>query len=147
MTLKTTRLNGGVITDSDISNAHGDLKLLEAQSLIRLSVALGGIREMNIHMTQGARQLAEELREARANKRRRRAACRDAMVDWLYSRDATSDSEMLNRESMLADPRRGVWFAEPFSDDDLDAASGWLDRQGLVKGIMTAEAKGRSICT
>src|SRR5258708_22308660 len=61
--------------------AHGDLKQLEAQSLISLSVAMGGIRAMHIHRTHGARQLAEEVRGARANIRRRKAACRDAMVD------------------------------------------------------------------
>ena len=123
--------------------AHGDLKLLEERSLIGLTAAMGGIRALHVHHTQGARDLAEQLQAARANKRLRKAACRDAMVDWLYSRDATSpDPDMPDRDEMLADPQRGVWFAEPFSDADLDAAAAWLHRQGLVDGITPGECKG-----
>ncbi len=103
--------------------AHGDLKLLEERSLIGPTAAMGGIRALHVHHTQGARDLAEQLQAARANKRLRKSACRDAMVDWLHSRDATSpDPDMPDRDEMLADPQRGVWFGEPFSADDLDAA-------------------------
>lgn len=133
------------LPDQDMNSwevAHGDLKLLEARSLISLSVAMDGIRAMHIRLTHGAREMAEELRVARTNVRRRKAACRDAMVDWLHSRDATSDSEMLNRELMLADPRWGMWFAKLFSADDLAAAAGWLAGEGLVAGIKIGESAG-----
>ena len=104
---------------------------------------MGGIRALHVHHTQGARDLAEQLQAARANKRLPKSACRDAMADWLHSRDATSpDPDLPDRDEMLADPQRGVWFAEPFSADDLDAAAACLHRQGLVKGIMIAESEG-----
>jgi len=122
--------------------AYADLKLLEERSLIDWAAGIGGIEVIDVMPKAEARGLAEQLHAARANKRLRKAACRDAMVDWLHSHDATSDADMLNRETMLADQPWGMWFAEPFSDDDLDAASAWLDRQGLVKGIMTGEDQG-----
>ena len=37
------------------------------------------------------------------------------------------------RDRMLQDPQRGYFFAEPFTEDDLDAAAAWLQRQGLVR--------------
>lgn len=62
------------------------------------------------------------------------------MVDWLYSRDAVSPPGVA-RDEILQD-QRGYFFAEPFADDDLDAATAWLHRQGLVGGTMSAEAQG-----
>jgi len=77
-----------------------------------------------------------------ANKRLRKTACRDAMVDWLYSRDALSPLAQPARDEMLNDPHWSVWFAQPFSIADLDAAAAWLHRHGLVKGIMVDECEG-----
>ena len=62
------------------------------------------------------------------------------MVDWLYSRDAVSPPGV-DRDTMLQD-RRGYFFAEPFTADDLDAAAAWLHRQGLVGGTMIDQAQG-----
>jgi hypothetical protein len=64
------------------------------------------------------------------------------MVDWLYAREATSPLTQPVRDQMLDDPRWGTWLAEPFSPDDLDAASAWLHRQHLVDGITVAECEG-----
>ena len=66
----------------------------------------------------------------------------DAMVDWLYSRDATSELAMPVKDAMLDDPRHGLWYAEPFTEGDLDAAAAWLQRQGLVKGITVDQCVG-----
>lgn len=112
--------------------AHSDLKYLEERDLISLSVALGGLAGMRVGAAQGVRDLAEELRALRANKRMRKAACRGAMVDWLHSLDATNEREMPVRDTMLKDPRHGIWFAAPFTTEDLDEAAAWLHRQGLV---------------
>jgi hypothetical protein len=45
---------------------------------------------------------------------------------------------------MLKDPRFGFWFAEPFSEGDLDAAAAWLFGQGLVAGIGAEQQEGPS---
>jgi hypothetical protein len=133
------------LPDQSMNNwdaAHSDLKSLEERGMISLSVAMGGIRGLHVSPGQGVRDLAEELKAVRANKRMRKAACRDAMVDWLHSLDATSELEMPVRDAMLDDPRHGIWFGEPFTADDLDEAAAWLERQGLVKGISVAGARG-----
>jgi hypothetical protein len=64
------------------------------------------------------------------------------MVDWLYSRDAVSPLTQPARDEMLNDLRWGAWLAAPFPVDDLDAAAAWLDRHGLVKGIMIDQCEG-----
>ena len=62
------------------------------------------------------------------------------MVDWLYSVDAVNPPGAL-RDQMLDDPQRGAWFAEPFSQDDLGSAAGWLERNGLAKGTMKMDQR------
>lgn len=124
--------------------AYSDLKELESRSLIDLAAGLGGIEGLDVLVTPQGRDLAEQLQTARSDNRRRRTACRDAMVDWLYARDTTSakPQEWPDRDAMLADPQRGMWFAEPFSADDLGAAAAWLQRKGLVDGISPEECEG-----
>lgn len=122
--------------------AYADLQRLERQSLVKQSTSMGGMSGLRIHQFQGARAAAEEMHAMRSDKRTRRQACRDAMVDWLHALDATRPDEMANRDDMLADPRHGIWFAQPFSDTDLDEAAAWLKRNGLVDGVEVAEASG-----
>jgi hypothetical protein len=88
-----------------------------------------------------ARAFAEDLQAARGSKQRRRAACRDAMVDWVYSVDAVRPPGVA-RDTMLRDPQRGYYYAQPFSADDLDTAAAWLHRQGLARGTMIDQAEG-----
>lgn len=125
-----------------IQVVHEELQELEQRSLIHLAAGLGGIEAFDALATAEARRLAEELQSRRADKRLRRAACHDAMVDWLYARDAISSLTQPARDEMLADRRWGTWLAEAFSADDLDAAAAWLHRQGLVKGMTVDECEG-----
>ena len=64
------------------------------------------------------------------------------MIDWLYAQDAISPLKQPARDQMLDDPRQGIWLAEPFSAEDLDAAAAWLHRQHLVEGITVAQCEG-----
>ena len=121
---------------------HDELWELDRQSLIDFAPGLGGIEGYDALATAQGRRFAEELQWRRADKRQRKAACRDAMVDWLYARDATSPLVQPARDRMLADPRWGTWLAEPFSADDLDAAAAWLHRQHLVEGITVDQCEG-----
>jgi len=122
--------------------AWDDLNVLRERSLVDLALGIGGIEGMAALPTSQARTWMERLQAKRADRKLRKAACRDAMVDWLYSRDATSELEMPARDAMLDDPRHGLWYAEPFTDDDLDAAAAWLHRQSLVKGITVDQCVG-----
>jgi hypothetical protein len=122
--------------------AHGDLKLLEKLSLVNLTVAMGGISALHVQVGQGLRDMVEDWHSKLANRGIRRTACRDAMVSWLYSLDAVGAMRAPATQAMLEDARHGNWFAEPFAADDLDAAAGWLHRNGLVEGPKVAEAEG-----
>jgi hypothetical protein len=64
------------------------------------------------------------------------------MVAWLYSQDAVGELTQPVRDQMLDDPRYGIWLAKPFTADDLDASAAWLNRHGLVKGIMIDQCEG-----
>lgn len=120
--------------------ALDDVNSLEARSLLDLANSFGGVESLGAQSTPAGRAFVDELQAARSNKQRRRSACRDAMVDWLYSRDAVSPPGV-DRARMLQD-QQGYFFAEPFTEDDLDAAAAWLQRQGLVRGTMINEAQG-----
>jgi hypothetical protein len=133
------------LADQDVLTlavVDGDLRSLQQRSLLDLAAGLGGIESYDALATPEARRLVEDLQARRANKRLRKAACRDAMVDWLYSQDGLSPLAQPARDEMLNDLHWGVWFAQPFSVADLDAAAAWLYRHGLVKGIMVDECEG-----
>jgi hypothetical protein len=121
--------------------AFGDLNSLQDRSLIRLAAGLGGIESFDVLVTAEGRAFVERLQAARANKPARRAVCCDAVVAWLYSCDAVRPPG-LALERIRDDLARGYCFAEPFSDSDLDTASAWLHRQGLVDGAIVDQAEG-----
>jgi predicted RNA methylase len=125
-----------------IQVVHDELWDLQQRSVIDLAAGVGGIESYDAKATAAGRRLAEELRALRADKRRRKAACRDAMVDWLYARDAISPLTQPARDEMLADPHWGTWLAEPFSVGDLDTAAAWLSRHHLVGGLTVDECDG-----
>lgn len=87
---------------------YDELRELDQRSLIDFARGLGGVDAYDALATAKGRRLAEEVHARRADKRQRKAACRDAMVDWLYTRDATSPLTQPAREQMLDDPRWGT---------------------------------------
>ena len=128
-----------------IDNGHvarGDLEALARQGLVDPALGLGGIESLDAMPTEAAHAQVERLHATRASRQLRGAACRDAMVDWLYSRDAVSPQAMPARDEMINDPRRGIWFGQPFSEADLDEAAAWLHRNGLAEGITVDQADG-----
>lgn len=71
---------------------HGELHDLARRSLIDLAAGIGGVESYDALATPEARRRVEDLQARRADKGLRKAACRDAMADWLYSRDVVSPS-------------------------------------------------------
>lgn len=88
---------------------HGELHDLARRSLIDLAAGIGGVESYDALATPEARRLVEDLQARRADKRLRKAACQDAMADWLYSRDAVSPMTQPARDEMLSDLRWGAW--------------------------------------
>ena len=125
-----------------IAVVHDELRELDQRSLIDFAVGLGGIDEYDALATARGRRSAEELQSRQADRRQRKEACRDAMIDWLYAQDAVSPLMQPARDQMIDDPRWGTWLAEPFSAGDLDAAAAWLHRQHLVDGMTVDECDG-----
>lgn len=121
---------------------YGDLKVFEKQSLVTLTASMGGIPGLQVLVNPGLHDMVEDWRSTRANRGMRRTACRDAMVHWLYSLDAVSSTKAPATLAMLNDAQHGIWFAEPFTDDDLDTAAAWLHGNGLVEGPTVEEAEG-----
>ncbi len=121
--------------------ALDDVNALESRSLLELANSFGSVMALEVLATPEGRTFTENLQTARRNKQRRRSACRDAMVDWLYSGDVTSPPGAV-RDRMLQDPEHSYFFAELFSAGDLDSAAAWLYRQSLVRGTMIDQAEG-----
>lgn len=120
--------------------ALDDVEDLERRSLIDLLNSRGSVWDLRAQSTPEGRAFTDDLQATRSDTQRRRSACRDAMVDWLYSRDAVKPLGVV-RDKILQD-RRGHFFAEPFTANDLDSAAAWLYRQSLVSGAMIAQAQG-----
>ena len=133
------------LPDQSMNNyvtALDDMNNLEGRALLELANSFGGIDSLAARaITPDARAFAEDLQAARGSKQHRRSACRDAMVDWLYSGDAVRPPGVV-RDRMLQDPQRGYYYAGPFTADDLDTAAAWLHRQGLARGTMIDQAEG-----
>jgi hypothetical protein len=122
--------------------AHSDLRVFEKESLVNLTVTMGGIPGLHVLVDQRLRDMTEDWQSTRANRAMRRSACRNAMVSWLYSIDAVSAMKAPVTQAMLDDTRHGVWFAQPFTADDLDSNAAWLHRNGLVEGPKVDQAEG-----
>lgn len=123
-------------------SAHADLKLLEGQRLVAQASGIGGIEALAAMVTPDGCEYLEGLRARRSNRVRRRTACRDAMVAWLYSSDATNDAKLPLRDAMLKDPQYGTWLGQSFLPADLADASAWLLSQALVRGSTVAGDPG-----
>ncbi len=64
-------------------------------------------------------------------------------MDWLYGQDAITDMPPFPAVvQMLSDRRHGLWFAAPFTVNDLDEASAWLEHHGLIKGPAIDQRSG-----
>lgn len=122
--------------------ACADMKRLEDQRLIAQASGLGGIESMAAMLTPHGHEWLDRLRLRRLDKVQRRTACRDAMIGWLYSADATNDAVVPVRGLMLEAARYGIWLAEPFSASDLADASAWLLSNGLVAGVTIDQDPG-----
>ncbi len=123
--------------------AYSDLQRLGQLGLLDLAaLGIGGMDGLDVRVTAEGRNLAEQRQAAWTDRSRRRAACRVAMLDWLYSVDAVRELHQTSRDGMLTSAPHGFWYGQRFTNDDLDYAAAWLFRNGYVKGIKVEEFEG-----
>lgn len=63
----------------------------------------------------------------------RAAACRSALLNWLYEQP---ESEPVEGYELLGDAR-GYYWGIPFSEEDIEEAREFLGDQGLLRGVNT----------
>ena len=129
-------------SENDFDVARADLTYLAEARLIMDGSGIGGIESMAAMLTPQGHDFLEHLRARRTNKGQRRAACRNAMVAWLYAADATNTLRRALRDRMLEDSQHGMWLAAPFDSTDLADAALWLQDQGFVDGLGFEQAVG-----
>jgi hypothetical protein len=95
-------------SENVVAVAWGDLTHLEKQGLVAEASGMGGIEAMAAMLTSQGQDFLETLLARRADRGQRRTACRDTMVAWLYSVDATNDMNLALRDAMLQDPQHGI---------------------------------------
>lgn len=84
-------------------------------------------------LTPVGASLASAWATARASLRQRRAACRDALLEWLYEQPG----EVSDVTAFLPDVR-ARFFGDPFSEAEANEALDYLGEVGLAKGISVA---------
>lgn len=76
---------------------------------------------------------ASTWRTKRSSTRQRAAACRDALLDWLYDQNRS----LFDITPFLQSPR-AKYFGEPFTEDEAHDALAFLMNAGLAGGTRTS---------
>lgn len=120
-------------------SAYEDVAHLAAQGLANDSSTMG---EASASLTPHGRSVVAEIRSRRSDRAARQAACRSSLVSWLYDQDACDDAtRAVSWQGFFLDARS--WFyGDAFTNDEVDRAAGWLQRQGLIGGSTVEEAVG-----
>ncbi|MGC1211997.1 MAG: hypothetical protein WA890_12120 [Micromonospora sp.] len=106
---------------------------LEGAGLIKDPVMGYGSRGMSlsIWLTEAGRREAAARIERRKDNRARRVACRDAVLRWVYERDANGESTEV---AEIVNSPYGWFNGELFSAADLVEAVRFLRERGLLGG-------------
>ncbi len=83
----------------------------------------------------GLTGLASKWAAARASRKERRTACRDALLDWLYEQT----DEVADVTPFLTDVR-AHFFGDQFTEAEANEAVTYLDEVGLATGVPVAES-------
>jgi len=84
--------------------------------------------------TADGRSHVEELRAARSSSADRRWACRMSLLEWLDSLGAVGESKRVDWGKFYGDIRND-YFGQPFTLEDVEAASAWLWRNNYIEGL------------
>lgn len=112
-------------TMRDIITHYQDNGWLDSQG------SLGGLKHLSVRLNQSGLAEIRRRQKRRGDKRARSTAARDAVLDWLYSREGGSDPSSV--DDMEGDPRAS-FEGDAFSTSELEAAAAYLKDRGLVEG-------------
>jgi hypothetical protein len=107
------------------------------QKSVSKSIDVSGAR---VIITEAGRSKTEEMRAELASKPARVASCRSSVLWWLYYQNAIGPSQSLSENNFFLD-KHSVYCGQQFSQGELLAAYGWLNRKGLVDGTDPDEAR------
>jgi hypothetical protein len=109
----------------------GHLEALEADGLIRLQkgLAWGG---WSADVQSRGIDVIEDLRDRRGDRLARRQAARDAFLRWLY--DCTLNGDVCPNSADFPGTKFGDYYGEPFTDQEVEAASDWLRDEEYIAG-------------
>ncbi len=104
----------------------------DTRGLILKAEVMGGMQHMGVRLNdEGVADVRRRLAR-RKDKRLRGAACRDAVLDWLYMRSEGSEPSSVHE--MTGDPR-AFFEGDAFSESELESAAAYLWERGLVDGM------------
>ena len=109
------------------------LKTLEHQQLVTVSLTLSGYQDAGAHLTPRGKITVRERAGDRLDPQLRSNACREAVLDWLRA-EALRGNRSSFIEAFTVDPRARFW-ADPFTPEEIGAATRWLDEYELISGI------------
>jgi hypothetical protein len=87
------------------------------------------------YLTPEGKTLVLERKERRSDQRKRAVACRDALLDWSYGRDARNVDE-------FAGDVRAYFEGDPFSHEEIIAAAKDLMQKELLTGHVSLVPHG-----
>jgi hypothetical protein len=104
--------------------------------------AYGGVRRWGMRLTASGSSHVRGIRARRLDGARRRGACRDALLSWLYNRQQDLGDAQSNLKDFITDIR-SFYEGELFTLEDYDAALNYLEECKLVS-IPERSLAGRS---
>lgn len=108
----------------------------KAEGLIHEEAVLAGIEYSSAFLTDVGSRRVQTILANRRKRRLRRAACREAILDWLDSVD--DGPTPTDVHAIFGDPR-ALFEGNPFTFDELESAGQYLRERGLITGIPIAE--------
>lgn len=129
--------------ESRANQARDDVRDLEDRGFVRPVIGGGGcLGTISAMVEPAGRSTAGRLQREWRHQPARRAACRSALVAWLYDVDATETPNNAVTWDDFPGTEHGSFYGDRFTADELDRAAAWLQRRDLIQGTAIAERQG-----
>ncbi|MBB4702267.1 hypothetical protein [Sphaerisporangium siamense] len=117
-----------------LEHAESIIHGLDSRGVISVARSVGGWVNFGLAITPDGKREAQRVRRRRADIAARRAACRIALLRWLYGQDAKVETpSMANAEHFFLDCLSFFW-GEQFQAGEVDRAAARLREDKLITG-------------